>query len=757
MICLLIPVMCSTAFSAGTDSRRTVMIYMCGSNLESDNGQGTRTIGEIRNSEINSDELNVVLLLGGTRSWVSGYDTDSLTVLEMGGRRPKTVDTFDLASMGEADTLSNFLNYCYENYPAESYDLVIWDHGGGPIYGVCQDSITFDMLYIDELCKALDDSPFAKEPLDILAFNACLMGSAEVAESVSPYAKYMVATEDSMYGLAYSWLAGAEQYEDPKDLAIRIAETSYAMNQEIIEEQEASEINAVAVIDLSKADALSQAVNDFFTKASDELNDDTFSSVSDFRRETVSFGLGDSGTESGFDLVDLGDMVSRAQMLNPDKLQEVHQAVEDAIVYLQAAREECSGLTVYYPFLNKDQLPERMAVYKDLGFAPGYNSYLQNFTAILSGTPLAEWIDLITGTQVTKDNRLLFSLQLNEEQTRHFGAAQLNVLHKDEEGNFTFSFSDPETQLDNERRLTGEFSGTALYATDENGEMLTDALEYHLGMNGRYLIPAVLTKSGKDEGEDVIHNALISCKLEKSDAGKKLIPGAVQVWEEELHGYTTAYGTSLADYDSMELAVVSRTPVRDANGTLMDFWDWEEARSKQYVLPVDGSWNFTLLNDTLDLEQLYAVFQVTDSQNNVYSSEPLALKTMDPADTEVRISYDDADLVIIHSLSADVNNDTLFLNGTLENISSAETIIHLENLKVNDVPLTEGADVFGSGDSWGLLEGEAQMLMLSIPYGSLADMDAITQIDFDLTLEDAVTGENLGTVPVQMVLQLPLE
>ena len=117
------------------------------------------------------------------------------------------VDT--LADLGEIDmaepaTLSDFAGFLRSRYPATNYLLVLWDHGDGwyPGYGPSR------AIFIDEshghemgvaggeLAQAMADVKQALgKRVRILAFDACLMGMAEVAADVRDACDYMLASE----------------------------------------------------------------------------------------------------------------------------------------------------------------------------------------------------------------------------------------------------------------------------------------------------------------------------------------------------------------------------------------------------------------------------------------------------------------------------------------------------------------------------------------------------------------------------------
>ena len=106
--------------------------------------------------------------------------------------------------------LTRFLDFARENYPAESYGLILWDHGGGPMVGFGMDTAyKGDGLTLPELREALEQSAFKDDSkLEWLAFDACLMASLEVAALLSPYARYMIASQEALpgYGFDYAFL-----------------------------------------------------------------------------------------------------------------------------------------------------------------------------------------------------------------------------------------------------------------------------------------------------------------------------------------------------------------------------------------------------------------------------------------------------------------------------------------------------------------------------------------------------------------------
>ena len=176
-------------FPAGTENparKLTLMIYMCGSNLESLYGSASADYLEMTRAAVGPD-VSVLVMMGGTSGWRMGLSADGTAVMEIGRRGGRMVKSLEKMNMGDGGTLSAFLRFGREYAPAEEYALILWDHGGGPLDGICWDEqYGADHLSVRELTDALDACGFREKRLGWIGFDACLMSSMEVASALSP-------------------------------------------------------------------------------------------------------------------------------------------------------------------------------------------------------------------------------------------------------------------------------------------------------------------------------------------------------------------------------------------------------------------------------------------------------------------------------------------------------------------------------------------------------------------------------------------
>ena len=87
-------------------SKATLLIYMCGSSLETTGGAASANIREMLGARVD-DEVNIVIQTGGARKW-RGFDipSDKLTRYSVQNGELVKVGETALANMGESATLA---------------------------------------------------------------------------------------------------------------------------------------------------------------------------------------------------------------------------------------------------------------------------------------------------------------------------------------------------------------------------------------------------------------------------------------------------------------------------------------------------------------------------------------------------------------------------------------------------------------------------------------------------------------------------
>lgn len=118
---------------------------------------------------------------------------------------------------GDVATLEEALEWACTDYPADHMAVVMWNHGSGPLNrskmmmmpkGVCYDYDTNNYLTDRDCLQAFSwarDALRDGNKFDIIAFDACLLASLEMAYTLSSCADYLVASEETIPGDGYQY------------------------------------------------------------------------------------------------------------------------------------------------------------------------------------------------------------------------------------------------------------------------------------------------------------------------------------------------------------------------------------------------------------------------------------------------------------------------------------------------------------------------------------------------------------------------
>ena len=339
------------------DGSWAVYWYLCGSDLESNGGFATNDLSELMEVEL-PENVNVVIETGGSAVWQNDLmDADKLQRWLYNSEGLQLVDEQPSASMGEAQTLADFLSFAKENYPAEKTAVVFWNHGGGSVTGAAFDEIYgYDSLTLDEMYQAFSsvwNPSMEKQPLELIGFDTCLMATVDVAYTFADLAHYLVASEETepANGWYYSqWVGTLAQNPsmNGEELGKVICDAYYAGCEEVGTQDNTT----LSLTDLTKVQTLLDAYDTFGAEAlAAACTDPGF--FSQFGRVAAqSENYGGNTKEQGYtNMVDLGHM-ARQSVGMLGSAQEVLDALDDCVLYRVGGqyRTEATGLSCYYSY-----------------------------------------------------------------------------------------------------------------------------------------------------------------------------------------------------------------------------------------------------------------------------------------------------------------------------------------------------------------------------------------------------------------------
>lgn len=271
----------------------------------------------------------------------------------------EVVDDLGELDMGDPQTLSDFLMWAHENYPAERMALSMWNHGdswrssGPPKIQklISSDDTSGKEINIanGELSDGLERIVAARGALDLIAFDACLMASWEVAHSLQGYALNMAGSETYTYEEGYTYedalalLRDVEANADGAALADEMARTTVQFGGEYTH----------TAVDLTALVPLSTAVDDLANLVLS--NGDLAAPLLDAR--SGARGADKEWKNWYLDLADLGAQLAKSD--NP-KLRASGQAIQDGMdeavisIYGKAPFAWTGGLTIMFDFEYSD-------------------------------------------------------------------------------------------------------------------------------------------------------------------------------------------------------------------------------------------------------------------------------------------------------------------------------------------------------------------------------------------------------------------
>ena len=391
----------------------TVMVYMAGDN--SLDPEGVQDLEEMKKVG-STDKLTIVAQFDRA----AGHIARRYYLHKGGIVTGDAVASLGAVNTGDPKFLRDFIQWGIENYPANYYLLVLWNHGQGwddtDIYAderhrrlrrlatggsrhalvhtpvrsmlkkasgdhearaILLDDNAKDFLDNQEMKKVLADT--AKQlgrKLDILGMDACLMSMAEVGYQICDSTDYTVGSEQTEpgEGWPYHTILGA--------LAKSPGLTPQDVSALIVDKYLASYTDAGGVTysacDLSKADTLATAVAGLAAGLKASLSDAASQQrIQSVRNKVQSYEVADN-----IDLVDLCSLLAKAGAgaTITTACQNVIKVVQTAYVMKQGYKGEAmknsNGVAIYFPLRSVSPLYPELEFSKKTGWDAFLKAYL---------------------------------------------------------------------------------------------------------------------------------------------------------------------------------------------------------------------------------------------------------------------------------------------------------------------------------------------------------------------------------------------
>ena len=608
-----------TPLSNGED-QVTVMIYVCGSDLESDGGAATADINEILYATP-SDNVRVILQTGGAKEWqnsVVDADTcqrwlataDGLVLLDDAGQQ----------NMTDPQTLTDFIQFSAEQYPANRNILVLWDHGGGTLGGYGSDEHYPDgTMSLSQIDQALTG---ANVVFDWIGFDCCMMGTVENAFVAEKHADYLIASQRSEPGGGWyytDWLNAL--YENPSlstpEIGKRIVDT-------FIREEQNGDFGdelTLSVIDLTAFSPFMDALDAYLASVNTDLiNTSAYKEVSKARYDSRSPG------EEEYDQVDLAYLVNNISLGDG---QALLSRLDDTVLISEQTAEHYAGLSLYFPYASIESVQDTLDVAKSIGLSESYQKFMSDFASLMAGGQIYHgggasnpFTETPQSTSALSDSSWLDSELVSDYESYYaqnaYDGASLEIVEKD--GQYVLEMSQDDWDIISDVYLevfldTGE---GYLHLGSDNVAQFNDAgdLIVTFDDNAWVAIDGHIVSFFAEQSQDAnVSRGYVPVYVNGDEAR------LILVWNKEnasVAGYERVYDT--------EVASRGLVPLKDGDTIELigDFYTYEQAYDDQYIFDtfvVSGT--PVVRYEDVGEGDCLVYYSLHDIYQNTYWTEPL--------------------------------------------------------------------------------------------------------------------------------------
>lgn len=476
-----------------------------------------------RNASGDEDAGYTNVAVGGLANW-----TSTKLLLVQKGKLQQLADIGEL-NMGDGANLVSFIEQTAIKFPAKRYAVVFGNHGSAWPGILHDESNNNDTLTMTELSASLAKATKTVGRLEIVGFDACLMANFEVARTVAPYAKVLVASEELEPGNGWDYgplftRVNANPTQDGFAVGKIIVDTFGAYYGRDDQGNRDASIT-LSVTDLSKVEALNTAINDMsvasqgFMKAGGRAN---LLKVARARNATEEYGSRGEGPAAA-EYFDIVHYATNLKTLSADPAiaktaDAVIAATKAAVVHKTngAAHMRSGGLSIFFPTKTDTMISDG---YTKHPFAAGFKwpLLLADYTGIIikdvAKPDLAPVVT--TDADVSKEDVVTITSTVKGDDI-----AEATFVLAEVAGDDTVIFGAVPSEPDENGVLKEEWDGTWFAISDGKSELICPISDYReLDESGdKYYVevPAQVRFKGRKEWNDITMYFLVDFKDEEA-------------------------------------------------------------------------------------------------------------------------------------------------------------------------------------------------------------------------------------------------
>ncbi|MBQ9827684.1 MAG: peptidase C11 [Lachnospiraceae bacterium] len=649
----------------------TVMIYMCGTDLESKNAMGSRDLQEMLNAS-NTGNINLLIYTGGCKKWQNNVVSSKTNQIYRISNGNITCIESNMGNkvMTDPATLTEFIKYCAKNYPANRNILILWDHGSGSQkgYGYDEKNVNYGSMDLSGVNRALKNAGIK---FDFIGFDACLMATAETALVSAQYADYMIASEESEPGIGWYYTDWLTQIcKNTSTPTLDIGKTIVDTFTTECAKSCPGQTTTLSVIDLAEFQAtVPGAMSDFAKDTSSMISGSDYKTVSNARSSAREF--------SSYANINQVDMVDLAVKMGSSEGEKLAEALVGAVKYNRTSNiTNAYGVSVYFPGRYANTVDSMVNVYGDIGMDKYYTRCIQEFASMgvagqvagggshssigsllgslmgsgsssssssSSGMDIGSLLSAFMGSGRTAINGLSTenthfldeTLDIDKASafiTDNFFDASALKWHKNDQGNYVITLTDEDQWdlvegldlnlfVDNGKGYI-DLGYDNVFEFTEDGDLLAPTDRTWVAVNGQTVAYYRLSTSG-DENDYVI-TGYIPAYLN----GDRVILFVV-FDDENPDGYIAG---ATYDYSETDADVIAKnlTEINDGDEIdfICDFYDYDGNYQESYylgkTLTVKGGMSgLKISNEDIGKDKAYAMYTFTDIYGEQYWSDAI--------------------------------------------------------------------------------------------------------------------------------------
>ena len=651
-----------TVIKGNNEDVVTLMIYMCGTDLESKYGMASSDMQEMSSASF-GDNVNVIIFTGGCSKWKSTGISNKVNQIYQvkNGQIGRIVEDAGNRPMTDPSNLTSFIKFCAENFPANRNELILWDHGGGSVTGYGYDeknknSGSMTLAGINEALKS------GGVKFDFIGFDACLMATAETALMLNDHADYMIASEETEPGIGWyytNWLSklGSNTSTPTLEIGKNIVDDFVTECGKKCRGQKTT----LSVIDLAEfSNTVPKDLTAFSKSISDKIAKDEYKDISNARYSTREFA-----ESTRIDQVDLVDL---AEKIGTTEAKALAASLKNSVKYNRTSSNMTNayGVSIYFPYQRASYVDKACSTYSQIGMDSEYSKCIKQFAKVETGGQIAAGgtgsvlgslfgggasagssgsSDMIgslltsflgggrsiagldeSNTEFMKDTDVNDTAQYLS--THYFDSSKLTW--DENNGTYTMSLANSQWEMVHQLDLNMFYDDGSgyidlgldnIYSFDDKGNLIADTDKNWLSINGN--VVAYYHTDTTKSGNDFIISGYVPALLNGERVN--LIIQFINDEDGIIAGAST-------DYVGGETEAVAKNLTEIKPGDTLDFicdyYTYDIKYQDSYFIgdQVTVTDNMTISNTDVGSGECHILYRFSDIYNQYYWSEPIVIK-----------------------------------------------------------------------------------------------------------------------------------